>query len=163
MCCFINFPLWVCVFRRKDSFFIVGKWKRNWFLSGFWCDCCLVFFMMAMMSTLLRVFFWSDMESSRYSVTTTASSTTSSSSTITTYNNKKNMSLYIGREASKVVFLLIISTFLMFTIYHFFILVWFVFIECINVCICSYGREFVQRQPQKLTSLWRIGSTFSLV
>jgi len=50
------------------------------------------------------------METGRYMVSSTTTSsttttTTSSSSSSTIYNYKKNMSLYIGREASKVLVL----------------------------------------------------------
>ena len=37
------------------------------------------------------------------------------------------------------------------------------FILVFGVCLCSYGREFVQRRLQRSTSLLRIGSTFWLV
>lgn len=38
-----------------------------------------------------------------------------------------------------------------------------IYVWCFNLYLCSYGREFAQRQLLRSTSLPRIGSTFSLV
>lgn len=43
LCLSCNSAKWVCFSKGSFSFFIVREWEKNWFLSGFWCDCWFIF------------------------------------------------------------------------------------------------------------------------
>lgn len=67
------------------------------------------------------------------------------------------MSFYIGREASKVFFNYVLVIRLVIFMIVFFIII---YVWCFDMNLCSYGKEFAQRQLLRSTFLLRIGSIF---